>query len=159
MATRYYIMKSEPSEFSIHDLESKGESIWDGIRNYQVRNLIRDTLQVGDRALFYHSSCKEVGVVGEMKIADKPVPDSTQFDPKSHYYDSKSPRENPRWLAIPVRHVATWGRVVSLTALRQEPKLQNLTILKVGNRLSITEITKEEYEIVKSTKFQNSDTI
>jgi predicted RNA-binding protein with PUA-like domain len=149
MFTRYWLMKSEPSEFSIHDLELKGESLWDGIRNYQVRNLIRDVMRVGDRAFFYHSSCKEVGVAGEMEIVGEPVPDPTQFDPKSHYYDSKSPRENPRWLAIPVRHIATWGRVVSLAELRQEPKLQNLTILKTGNRLSITEITKEEYMLLK----------
>jgi predicted RNA-binding protein with PUA-like domain len=149
MFTRYWLMKSEPSEFNIHDLESKGESLWDGIRNYQVRNLIRDVMRVGDKALFYHSSCKEVGVAGEMEIVGESVPDPTQFDPKSHYYDSKSPRENPRWLAIPVRHIATWGRVVSLAELRQEPKLQNLTILKTGNRLSITEITKEEYMLLK----------
>jgi predicted RNA-binding protein with PUA-like domain len=84
-----------------------------------------------------------------MEIVGEPVPDPTQFDPQSHYYDSKSPRENPRWLAVPVRHIATWGRVVSLTELRQELKLANLTILKAGNRLSITEITKEEYMLLK----------
>lgn len=149
MSIRYWLMKSEPSEFSITDLETKAESLWDGIRNYQVRNLIRDAMQVGDKALFYHSSCKEVGVVGEMKIAGTPVPDPTQFDSSSHYYDPKSPKDNPRWLAIPVRHVATWGRVVALAELRQNPRLQNLTILKAGNRLSITEITKEEYMLLK----------
>jgi predicted RNA-binding protein with PUA-like domain len=155
MAKRYWLMKSEPSEFSIHDLESKGESLWDGIRNYQVRNLIRDVMRVGDRALFYHSSCREVGVAGEMEIVGESVPDPTQFDPQSHYYDSKSPRENPRWLAIPVRHIATWGRIVSLAELRQSPKLVNLTILKAGNRLSITEITKEEYSYIKSQVKEN----
>ncbi len=150
MAKRYWLMKSEPSEFGITDLEGKRESLWDGIRNYQVRNLIRDDMKVGDKALFYHSSCKEVGVAGEMEIAGVPVPDPTQFDPKSHYYDPKSPRENPRWLAIPVRHVSTWGRVVSLAELRATPALKNMTILKTGNRLSITEITKEEYTSIKS---------
>ncbi len=149
MAKRYWIMKSEPSEFGITDLEQKGESLWDGIRNYQVRNLIRDVMRVGDRALFYHSSCKEVGVVGEMEIVGAPLPDPTQFDPKSHYYDPKSPRENPRWLAIPVRHISTWPRTVTLAELRANPALKNMTILKAGNRLSITEISKEEYTVIK----------
>jgi predicted RNA-binding protein with PUA-like domain len=149
MSTRYYLMKSEPSEFSITDLEQKGESLWDGIRNYQVRNLIRDVMKVGDKALFYHSSCAEVGVAGEMEVAGKAVPDPAQFDPKSHYYDPKSTKENPRWLAPKVRHVATWGRVVTLAELRAEPKLQSLTILKAGNRLSITEMAKAEYEVIR----------
>jgi len=145
-------MKSEPSEFSIHDLETKDVALWDGIRNYQVRNLIRDTMQVGDRALFYHSSCKEVGVVGEMEVSGAPVPDPTQFDPKSHYYDPKSKRDNPRWLALPVRHIQTWGRMVSLAEIRNNPALKNMTILRPGNRLSITEITKEEYQALSKMK-------
>lgn len=152
MAKRYWLMKSEPSEFSIDDLELKGESLWDGIRNYQVRNLIRDTIKVGDRALFYHSSCKEVGVVGEMEIAGTPIADPTQFDSTSHYYDPKSPQDNPRWLALPVHHVSTWGRVVPLAELRATPALKNMTILRAGNRLSITEVTKEEYEMIKKLK-------
>lgn len=152
MAIRYWLMKSEPSEFSITDLEHKGESLWDGIRNYQVRNLIRDTIKVGDKALFYHSSCEVVGVVGEMKIVGTPVPDPTQFDPTSHYYDPKSAKDNPRWLAIKVAHVATWGRVVTLPELRATPALKNLTILKPGNRLSITEVTKEEYATICQLK-------
>jgi predicted RNA-binding protein with PUA-like domain len=149
MAKRYWIMKSEPSEFGITDLEQKGESLWDGIRNYQVRNLIRDVMRVGDKALFYHSSCKEVGVVGEMEIVGAPLPDPTQFDPKSHYYDPKSLRENPRWLATPVRHISSWSRTVTLQELRTNSALKNLTILKAGNRLSITEISKEEYTVIK----------
>ena len=152
MAKRYYLMKSEPSEFSINDLEAKGEALWDGIRNYQVRNLIRDTIRVGDRALFYHSSCQEVGVVGEMEVAGTPVPDPTQFDPTSHYYDPKSEKDTPRWLALPVRHVKTWGRVVTLAEIRDNPALKNMTILRPGNRLSITEITKEEYQTLVKMK-------
>lgn len=142
-------MKSEPSEFGIADLEQKGESLWDGIRNYQVRNMIRDVMQVGDRAFFYHSSCKDVGVVGEMEIVGMPVPDPTQFDQKSRYYDPKSPRENPRWLAIPVRHISTWSRTATLAELRANPALKDMTILKAGNRLSITVISKEEYTVIK----------
>ncbi len=147
---RYWLMKSEPSEFGITDLERKGEALWDGIRNYQVRNLIRDNMKVGDRALFYHSSCKEVGVAGEMEIAGEALPDPTQFQSKSKYFDPKSTKENPRWLALSVRHLATWGRVVALSELRAAPKLKDLTILKAGNRLSITEISKKEYEVILS---------
>ncbi len=152
MAKRYWLMKSEPREFGINDLERKGESLWDGIRNYQVRNLIRDTITVGDRALFYHSSCKDVGVAGEMEVVGTPVPDPTQFDPTSHYYDPKSPKDSPRWLAVPVRHVSTWGRVVPLAEIRATPALRNMTILKTGNRLSITEVTKEEYDVIYKMK-------
>ena len=145
-------MKSEPSEFSITDLERKGESLWDGIRNYQVRNMIRDVMREGDKALFYHSSCKDVGVVGEMEIAGTPVPDPTQFDSSSHCYDPKSLRANPRWLAIPVRHISTWPRTITLAELRANPALKNLIILKAGNRLSITEVTNEEYTTIKYQK-------
>ncbi len=152
MATRYYLMKSEPSEFSIDDLARKGEALWDGIRNYQVRNLIRDSMRVGDKALFYHSSCKNVGVVGEMEIAGAPVPDPTQFDQTSHYYDPKSTKENPRWLAIPVRYVRTLPRIVSLSEIKANKDLSGLTILRPGNRLSITEITKEEYHTLVKMK-------
>ncbi len=152
MTTRYYLMKSEPSEFSIDDLARKGEALWDGIRNYQVRNLIRDTMRVGDKALFYHSSCKDVGVVGEMEIAGAPVPDPTQFDKTSHYYDPKSTKEYPRWLAIPVRYVRTLPRIIPLAEIKANRDLSGLTILRPGNRLSITELSKVEYQTIAKMK-------
>jgi predicted RNA-binding protein with PUA-like domain len=143
---RYWLMKSEPSEFSITDLEQKGTALWDGVRNYQVRNMIRDVMQVGDSALFYHSSCKDVGVVGEMEIAGASVPDPAQFDTKSKYFDPKSTKENPRWLAVTMTYKSTLKHLVTLAELRAEPKLSDLRILQTGNRLSVTEITKEEYD-------------
>jgi predicted RNA-binding protein with PUA-like domain len=148
----YWLFKSEPDVFSWDALKAKGAAgeEWTGIRNYQARNMIRDDMKVGDRALFYHSSCKEVGVAGEMRIIGNAEPDPTQFDQTSNYYDPKSMRENPRWLGIKVRHVATWDKVVQLSAIRTEPQLLNLTILKTGNRLSITQISKDEYELIKS---------
>lgn len=143
---RYWLMKSEPAAFGINDLEHLGESPWDGVRNYQVRNMMRDQMRVGDRALFYHSSTKEVGVAGEMEIVSEAFVDPTQFDKKSQYYDDKSTRENPRWLAVMVRHVRTYPKVVALSELRRDPALVKLRILERGNRLSVTEVTQKEYE-------------
>jgi predicted RNA-binding protein with PUA-like domain len=147
---QYWIFKSEPSEFSIDDLRQAKKELWTGVRNFQVRNLMRDVMKVGDRALFYHSSCKDVGVVGEIEIVKNAVPDPTQFDSKSEYFDKRSTKENPLWLAVMVGYKSTFNQLVPLAQLRTDPKLKNLIILRPGNRLSITEITNEEYErIVK----------
>lgn len=147
---RYWLCKSEPEAFSITDLANKGEALWDGVRNYQVRNLMRDQMQVGDRALFYHSSTKAVGVVGEMEVIGRAKPDPLQFDKNSQYFDPKSPEAAPRWLAVPVRYVRTFPQLVPLSLLRSDPALAKMRILERGNRLSITEVTKREYErIVK----------
>lgn len=143
---RYWLCKSEPEAFSIADLAKKGEALWDGVRNYQVRNLLRDEVQVGDRALFYHSSTKEVGVVGEMEVVGEAVPDPLQFDPKSQYYDPKSTKVAPRWLAVTVRYVRTFPHLVPLSLLRTDPVLSGMRILERGNRLSITAVTKAEYD-------------
>lgn len=145
---KYWLFKSEPSAFSIDNLKRVKTSLWDGVRNYQVRNLMRDQMQIGDKALFYHSSCKDVGVVGEMEIVKNAVPDPTQFDKNSEYYDPKFKPENPQWLAVTVKYVSTFSKLVSLAELRKNPALKNLIILRPGNRLSITEITKREYEKV-----------
>lgn len=143
-------MKSEPDAFGIDDLKAKGEATWDGVRNFQVRNMMRDLMSVGDRALFYHSSCKDVGVAGEMEIVSAAFPDATQFDKKSEYYDVKSKAESPQWLAVEVRYVKTFPRLVTLAELRGDPALAQLRILERGNRLSITEVSKKEFErIVK----------
>lgn len=139
-------MKSEPEVFGIAHLERLGESPWDGVRNYQVRNMMRDQIRVGDRALFYHSSTKEVGVAGEMEIVGAAFPDPLQFDAKSQYFDPKSTREQPRWLAVTVRHVRTYPRIVSLGELRNDPALTQLRLLERGNRLSITPISRHEYK-------------
>ncbi len=147
---RYWLCKSEPEVFSLADLARKGETLWDGVRNYQVRNLLRDEMRVGDKALFYHSSTKAVGVVGEMAVVGGAVTDPLQFDPKSQYYDPKSTMEAPRWLAVTVRYVRTFPRLVPLPLLRTDPVLSGMRILERGNRLSITAVTKAQYDrIVK----------
>lgn len=139
-------MKSEPEVFGINHLEKKKIATWDGVRNYQVRNLLRDGVRVGDRALFYHSSTKEVGVVGEMEVVGEAFPDPLQFDPKSEYYDKGSKKESPRWLAVKVKYVRTFPRLVSLAELRSDPVLGAMRILQRGNRLSITAVTEAEYK-------------
>lgn len=143
-------MKSEPEVFGIDHLKKKKIATWDGVRNYQVRNLLRDEVRVGDRALFYHSSTKDVGVVGEMEVVGEAFPDPLQFDSKSEYYDKGSKKELPRWLAVKVKYVRTFPRLVSLAELRTDPTLASMRILRRGNRLSITAVTEKEYErIVK----------
>lgn len=143
---KYWLFKSEPDAFSIQDLKQVKTSLWDGVRNFQVRNLMRDEMRVGDKALFYHSSCKDVGVAGKMEIVGEAKPDPAQFDSKSEYYDERSKKENPLWLGVTVGYKAIFPNLVSLATLRNEPAFKNLTILRKGNRLSITEVTKEEYE-------------
>lgn len=141
----YWLMKSEPDVFSIDHLRKKKTATWDGVRNYQVRNLMRDRMRVGDRALFYHSSCTDVGVAGEMEVVSEAFPDPLQFDVKSEYYDQKSTKANPRWVAVKVQYVQTFMRLVPLSELRAEAALTGMRILERGNRLSITPVTEAEY--------------
>jgi predicted RNA-binding protein with PUA-like domain len=142
---QYWLLKSEPSEFSIDDLARVGEQVWDGVRNYQVRNSFRDVMKAGDRALFYHSSCKEVGVVGEMEIVSPGEVDPTQFESKSKYYDPKSPKDAPRWLGPKVRFVSKFKKPVPLAAIRADERFANMILLRVGNRLSAFQVSKTEY--------------
>lgn len=139
-------MKCEPEIFSIDDLERVGEYFWDGVRNYQVRNMFRDDMKAGDEALFYHSSTKNVGIVGEMKISKSAAADPTQFDPKSKYFDSKSVKENPRWLGLTVKFQRKFKNIVTLEKIRQDQTFSDLPLVKKGNRLSVTEITKDHYD-------------
>jgi predicted RNA-binding protein with PUA-like domain len=152
---QYWLLKSEPSEFGIDDLEKVGEQVWDGVRNYQVRNAFRDVMKVGDLALFYHSSCKEVGVVGEMEVVLPAVVDKTQFAKNSKYYDPKSNKDSPRWLGPRVRFISKFNRPVPLSEIRLDPRFSSMTLLKRGNRLSAFLITKSEYQaLVKLGKSQ-----
>lgn len=142
---RYWLMKSEPSEFSITDLEQKNKARWDGIRNYQVRNMLRDEMQVGDMALFYHSNAESIGVVGEMRIIQSAYTDPTQFDTKSKYFDAQSQEKNPRWLAINVQFVTKLPRVVTLAEIKLQPEFKNLALVQKGNRLSVMPLREEQY--------------
>ncbi len=149
---RYWLMKSEPSEYSIDDLQRDDVSSWFGVRNYQARNFMRDSMSVGDKVLFYHSNCLIPGIVGIAEIVGESHADETQFDPTSEYYDPKSPRENPRWICRGVRFVEKFPTIVSLATVRSIPELVNMRILQKWNRLSITEVTGKEYEITVSLK-------
>ncbi len=147
----YWLMKSEPESYSIDDLKRDKIEPWSGVRNYQVRNMMRDQMQKGDMALFYHSSAgKETGVVGVMKIAKNAYPDPTQFDPKSIYFDAKSTNENPRWLCVDVKFVKKFSRIITLTELKQQFFLGDLPILKQGSRLSIVPLTDKQFEFILS---------
>ena len=146
-------MKSEPHEFSIDDLGRVGEQLWDGVRNYQVRNMFRDDMKVGDKALFYHSSCADIGVVGEMEVVKKAEPDPAQFNPKSKYYDPKSTIKNPRWLGPVVKFKKKYKRLVPLSEIKLNPLFDTLPLVKKGNRLSAFPISKEHYlELSKLAK-------
>ena len=146
---RYWLMKSEPDEVSIDDVLAmpKRTVAWTGVRNYQARNFMRDTMRVGDGVLFYHSSCAVPGVAGLAEVASTPYPDDTQFDPSSKYYDPKASKENPRWMLVDVR-VTEKTRLVPLSELRAYSELTGMVLLQRGSRLSITPVTPEEWKIV-----------
>jgi predicted RNA-binding protein with PUA-like domain len=146
---KFWLMKSEPSECSIDDLAAAPSQTvpWIGVRNYQARNFMRDQMQVGDGVLFYHSSCPEPGIVGLATVASTPYPDESQFDKKSHYFDAKSTRENPRWALVDVK-LARKTRLLSLAEMRQAPTLASMVVLRTGNRLSITPVTPPEWKAV-----------
>lgn len=145
----YWLMKSEPGECSVDDALAAGDHTvpWVGVRNYQARNFMRDAMQVGDGVLFYHSSCAEPGVVGLARVASKPYPDPTQFDPESPYFDPKSNVTDPRWVLVDVQ-VTQKTRHLSLGELRANAALADLLILKKGNRLSITPVSIEHWQTI-----------
>lgn len=149
MARQYWLMKSEPDEVSIDDLAAAPSQTlpWTGVRNYQARNFMRDAMRPGDGVLFYHSSCPEPGVAGLAKIVGRVAPDETQFDPKSPYFDAKSKPEQPRWLQIDVTLVKK-TRLLPLREMREAPELATMTVLRPGNRLSITPVTPAEWQAV-----------
>ena len=146
---RYWLLKSEPDEFSIDDLAAAKNRTtpWFGVRNYQARNFMRDQMRVGDRAFFYHSSCPEPGIAGVAEVTAQAYPDATQFDRKSPYFDPKAMRDAPRWFNVDVTFVEKL-RLVSLAELRSHPELERMRILQRGNRLSITPIDPAEWAFV-----------
>ena len=142
-------MKSEPSDVSIDDLAAmpKQTVAWYGIRNYQARNFMRDQMSVGDKVLFYHSSCAKPGIAGLAKVSKRAYPDTTQFERKNKYFDPKATPENPRWVNVDVKLVKK-TRLLSLAELRAHPELANMRVLQRGNRLSITPVDPAEYEFI-----------
>lgn len=147
VAQSRWLLKSEPDVFSFEDLKARPERVepWDGVRNYQVRNMMRDDMREGDLGLFYHSSCPEPGVAGVVRIVGTARPDPSQFDPSSGYFDPKSDPANPRWLLVEVAWEADLKKFVPLTELRADPELADLLILRKGNRLSVTPVAEEHF--------------
>jgi predicted RNA-binding protein with PUA-like domain len=145
---KYWLMKNEPEAFSIDDLARVKIEHWDGIRNYQARNFMRDDMSVGDGVLFYHSSCKVPGIVGIAEIASEAYPDHTAFDPEEHYYDRKSNPDNPTWVMVDVKFVARLDTPITLQELRTYPELSSMRLLQRGNRLSITPVDIEHWDYI-----------
>ena len=152
MARRYWLMKSEPTVYSFDDLwkAKKRTTFWDGVRNYKARNFMRDEMRVGDGVLVYHSNCNPPGVAGMAEVASEAYPDPTQFDPDDAHHDPKSTTENPRWVVVDVRAVERLTRFVSLEALRSDPALADMVVLRRGNRLSITPVTPAEWGVIRA---------
>ncbi|KAF1711988.1 EVE domain-containing protein [Pseudoxanthomonas kalamensis DSM 18571] len=147
----YWLMKSEPDAFSIDDLRKVGTEPWNGVRNYQARNFMR-SMQVGDGVLFYHSNCKQPGIVGVASVASTAYPDPTQFDPKSDYHDPKSTREEPRWSLVDVKFEKKLGRTLSLDEIKQHADElgEGFALTQRGNRLSVLPVTAAQWKFLLS---------
>jgi len=150
-ARRYWLMKTEPDAFSIDDLAKVGMEPWNGVRNYQARNFMRQ-MQVGDGVLFYHSSCAVPGIVGTAKVASDPYPDPTQFDPKSDYFDPKSTREEPRWSLVDVAYERKLDRTITLDEIRRHTDRlgEDFALVRRGSRLSVMPVTAAQWKLLLS---------
>jgi predicted RNA-binding protein with PUA-like domain len=146
---RYWLLKCEPEAYTIEDLSKDGVTTWEGVRNYQARNLLRDDMKVGDAVLFYASNADPSGVTGLAEIAREGYPDPTAFDPKSHYYDPKSELDSPTWFRVDVRFVEAFPEIVPLETLKATSGLEKMMVVQKGSRLSVQPVAKEEFEIVK----------
>ena len=146
----YWLMKSEPDVFGIDHLRKmpKQTEHWDGVRNYQARNMMRDEMQKGDLVFFYHSNCDEPGIVGIMKVVKPGYPDHTAFDPESKYHDPKSDPEHPRWYMVDVKFVRKLKRTITLTELKTHPQLADMALVRRGNRLSIMPVSQQQWNFI-----------
>jgi len=144
----YWLMKSEPEEFSIDMLKHRKREPWNGVRNYQARNFMRDGMRKGDGVLFYHSNCAEPGVVGLAEILCSAYPDPTQFDPKSDYFDGGSKRDEPRWLMVDVGYKRRLKRTIRLNELKEQTELGDFALTRRGNRLSVLPVTPEQWQFI-----------
>ena len=147
---KYWLLKSEPDVFSLEDLKNCPNQTepWDGIRNYQARNLMRDQMKVGDQAFFYHSRQAEPAIVGTVKVVREAYPDHTSWDPSSKYFDEKSSPDNPRWLMVDVQFESELSRPVTLKELRSVPELKEMFLLRKGMRLSVQPVTEAEFQLI-----------
>ena len=149
---QYWLMKSEPNEFGIDDLAARPNQRepWDGVRNYQARNMMRDQMRVGDGVLFYHSNCDVPGIVGLAEVVSESYPDPTAFDPEDKHYDPKSDPENPRWFLVDIGFVRKLGLTISLAELKDNPALAELALVRRGNRLSVMPVQAVEWKAILS---------
>lgn len=147
MAKRIWLMKSEPDVYSIDDLERDGSTVWEGVRNYQARNFMRE-MKLGDLVLFYHSNAKPPGIVGLGEIVREHYPDPFQFDEASDYFDPKSPKENPRWSTVDVGFVEKFPRMLSLEEMKNDPAFEGMLVIQKGSRLSVQPVEERHYQIV-----------
>ncbi|MEZ9190523.1 EVE domain-containing protein [Vibrio sp. 10N.286.52.F8] len=152
----YWLFKTEPDTFSIQTLREQKTSCWEGVRNYQARNMMRDDVKLGDLVMIYHSSCKKVGVAGIAKVTREAYPDHFQFDPESDYYDPKSSPDNPRWIMVDVEFVRVTERLIPLVTLKAMPELSEMPLVKRGNRLSIMPVTEQEWQAILSKEVLGS---
>ena len=149
---RYWLMKTEPEEFGIDDLAKRPRKTepWDGVRNYQARNMMRDEMKQGDRVFIYHSNCDEPGIVGTARVACEGYPDPTAFDPEDKHYDPKSDRANPRWYLVDVKFERKLRRTISLSELKAQPPLEGMPLVRRGNRLSVMPVSEAQWEYILS---------
>jgi len=153
MAAKYWLVKSEPGAYSIDDLVKDKKTHWDGVRNYQARNFIRDDMKKGDKVLFYHSNADPNAVVGVCEIVKEGYPDFTAFDPEEKHFDPKSKKEEPAWFMVDIKLIKKFKQPITLSEIKQNPKLQNMRLVQRGNRLSVMPIEKNEFtEILKMSE-------
>lgn len=145
----YFLLKSEPDAFSLSDLQKEKVSPWTGVRNYTARNNMRDLMKIGDKILFYHSSCEPPHIAGFAKVASAPYPDPTQFDPKSGYYDPKSKKEKPTWILVDIAFVKKAKKILTLEEAKNDPKLKDMLLVQKGQRLSVQPVSKEHYDYIE----------
>ena len=145
---QYWLMKSEPSEYSIDHLKRDKVEHWDGVRNYQARNMMRDQMKKGDLAFLYHSNCDEIGIVGVMTVHKESYPDHTAFDPKDKHYDPKSDPDKPRWFMVDVKYKRKMKLVIRLQELRETKGLEEMALVRKGNRLSVMPVSEDEWNLI-----------
>lgn len=152
--TAYWLIKSEPNCFSIDDLYNAPEqkSPWDGVRNYQARNFMRDDMRIGDELFFYHSNCNPPGIVGIATVASQPYPDYTAFDPQSDHPDANSTPDKPRWFMVDVQFKEKFAAIIPLESLKHYPELENMALVRRGNRLSVMPVDEKEWSFILSLK-------
>lgn len=147
-AKRFWLMKSEPSVYAIADLKRDGATCWDGVRNYQARNFMRDDMRIGDGVLFYHSNAKPMGIYGLAEVVREAYPDDSAFDPADPHYDPKSDPDKPTWMMVDIGYVGTFKAPVTLETLKRTPGLEAMRVIQRGSRLSVQPVTPEEWDII-----------